>query len=315
MIRWIIRRFIENHQDVTNKDVRESYGVLAGVLGIACNVLLFAVKIAVGLVTNSIAVTSDAFNNLSDTGSSIVAIFGAKMSNRPADDEHPHGHGRFEYVASLAVSFIILVVGVQLLSTSFRRLTNSEEVLFDPLSAALLTLSILVKLWMFSYNRHVGVLIGSQVNRAAAIDSLNDSVATGAVIAGSLFGKYTTFPIDGVLGLIISCLIIYTGFSTAKESVNSLLGSHDPGLIDRINAHVLKGRSIKGVHDLRIHDYGPGRIVASIHAEVSADANIVDIHEEIDSIEKSAESELGVTLVIHMDPAEVAPEVHDCPSH
>lgn len=305
MVRLIIKRFVKNYQDVNDRDVRESYGVLSGVLGIICNLGLFAMKLSVGLLTNSIAVISDAFNNLSDMGTSLVAIIGVKLSNRPPDQEHPHGHGRYEYIASLIVSFVIFAVGLQLLGSSFDKLTNRDEVLFSSVSMIILTFSVLVKAWMFSYNRYIGDTINSTISRATANDSLSDVIATSAVIVGTVLGQYVTFSIDGLLGLVISCLIMYTGFSTAKDSVHALLGSSpDPELIQSINSIVLSARSIDGVHDLMIHDYGPGRIAASIHAEVSGLSNVADIHSEIDDIERLIERELGVSMVIHMDPGE-----------
>jgi cation diffusion facilitator family transporter len=303
LIRYLIRRYVKDYQDVANKDVRESYGVLAGALGLICNVSLFALKLTIGLLTNSIAVTSDAFNNLSDNGSSLVAIIGAKMSNRPPDKEHPHGHGRIEYIAALVVSFIIFAAGLVLLKSSIDKLLNREPIQFSVVSTAILAASILVKVFMFSYNRYIGVAINSGIQRATASDSLNDVIATSAVVIGTILGQYTSFPIDGALGLVISCLVMYTGFSTAKESIDSLLGScPDPEIADRINSIVLEGRNIEGAHDLEIHDYGPGRTVGSIHAEVSDDASIVDIHAEIDQIERRIETELGIVIVIHMDP-------------
>jgi len=290
---------------VNDKKVRESYGVLSGTLGIICNVFLFVVKLVLGLFINSIAVISDAFNNLSDMGTSVITIFGAKLSSRPPDEEHPHGHGRYEYIASLVVSFIIFAVGLKLLSTSFNKILNPQKVLFNAVSVLILLISVLVKVWMFSYNRYIGKVINSSVNRAAALDSLNDVYATGGIILGMVIGSFTAFPVDGIMGLVISVLIMYTGFKAAKDSVNLLLGAlPDPEIIQRINELVLSGENIKGIHDLKIHDYGPGRITASIHAEVADNVNIVDIHSEIDKIEAKVKEELGIDMVIHMDPVE-----------
>lgn len=303
MIRLIIKKFIKNSENVNDKDVREAYGVLSGVLGIICNMLLFTIKLIVGFIINSIAVISDAFNNLSDLGTSVIAIFGAKLSNRPPDKEHPHGHGRYEYIATLVVSFVIFAVGLKLLGSSFDKILKPQKVVFNIVSMIILSISVLLKVWMFSYNRYIGKAINSSVNRAAASDSLNDVYATVGVIIGTLIGIFVAFPIDGVMGLIISGLIMYTGFNTAKDSVNLLLGAlPDPEVIERINELVLSGKNIKGAHDLKVHDYGPGRITASIHAEVSDHANIVDIHSEIDNIELKVKEELGIDMVIHMDP-------------
>ncbi len=305
MIKFIIRKFIRNYKSVDDKEVRESYGVLSGILGIICNLFLFGLKLAVGLIINSIAVISDAFNNLSDMGTSVITILGAKLSNRPPDDEHPHGHGRYEYIASLIVSFVIFAVGIELLRNSFDKIVKPEKVVFNLTLILILSGSILVKVWMFLYNSYMGKTINSCVMRATAYDSLNDVYATGGVILGTVIGGFVSLPVDGVMGLIISGLIIYTGFKTAKDSVHLLLGaSPDPELIERINQLVLDNKNIKGTHDLKIHDYGPGRITASIHAEVSDNANIVDIHSEIDKIELKVKEELGIDMVIHMDPVE-----------
>lgn len=303
MIKVIIKWLIKDYENVTDKKVRESYGVLSGVVGIICNMLLFILKITTGLLINSIAVISDAFNNLSDLGSSLITILGVKLSNRPPDREHPHGHGRYEYISSLVVSFIIFAVGLELLRSSFGKIIKPEEVTFSTISILVLTASVIVKLWMFSYNRYIGKKINSGINKATAHDSLSDAIATTAVVAGTLLGRVVRFPFDGIMGVIISALIMYTGFGIAKDSVDLLLGSSpDPELTDSITSYVLKGKNIKGVHDLKVHDYGPGRISASIHAEVSEGANIVGIHSEIDEIEQKIKNELGVDIVIHMDP-------------
>ncbi len=305
LIKFLIKKFIKDSEKVNDKNVRESYGVLSGILGIICNVFLFIVKLVLGLFINSIAVISDAFNNLSDMGTSVITIFGAKLSSRPPDKEHPHGHGRYEYIASLVISFIIFAVGFRLLSTSFSKILNPQKVLLNTVSVLILLISVLVKVWMFSYNRYIGKVINSSVNRAAALDSLNDVYATTGIILGMVVGNFTAFPVDGIMGLVISVLIMYTGFKTAKDSVNLLLGAlPDPEIIQRINELVLSGENIKGIHDLKIHDYGPGRITASIHAEVVDNVNIVDIHSEIDRIEAKVKEELGIDMVIHMDPVE-----------
>lgn len=305
MIKLIIKRFIKNHEITENEKVREDYTVLSGVLGIICNLLLFLIKLVIGLLINSIAVISDAFNNLTDLGTSVVTIFGAKLSNMPPDENHPYGHGRFEYIASLVVSFIIFTVGLTLLRSSFEKIIDPVTVELNMVLIIILLVSVFIKVWMFSYNRYIGNLINSSINRAIAHDSLNDVLATTAVVIGTIFGNYVSFPIDGILGLVISILIIYSAFTIAKDSVNLILGpAPDPQVIESINAIVLSGEGIKGAHDLVVHDYGPGRINASIHAEVSDESNIVEIHNEIDKIEKKIKKELGISIVIHMDPIE-----------
>ncbi len=305
MIKFLIRKFIKNYENIGDKYVREKYGVLSGALGIICNLILFILKLIIGLLMNSIAVISDAFNNITDLGSSIMTIFGSKLSNRPPDKNHPHGHGRYEYIASLAVSFIIFGVGLETLRTSIEKIIKPEPIEFNLLSGIILSFSILLKLWMYSYNKYIGEKISSSVNRATAQDSLNDAIATTAVLIGSIAEPYINLPVDGILGLIISALIMYSGFCTAKDSVNLLLGpSPDPELVDKIKKLLLEDDNIKGVHDLIVHDYGPNKIMASVHAEVSSKANIVDIHSVIDSIEKKIKRKLNVEIVIHMDPTE-----------
>lgn len=305
MIKIIIKKFIKNHENIEDRNVREAYGVLSGLLGIICNLLLFSIKLIIGLLINSIAVISDAFNNLTDLGASLVTIFGVKLSNLPPDDNHPYGHGRYEYVASLIVSFIIFAVGLSLLRTSFNRVINPEIIKFNLISIILLFLSIFIKLWMFFYNKYIGDLINSSINRAIAQDSINDVYATTIVVIGTIGGRFTSFPIDGILGLLISILIIYSAFTIAKESVNLILGpAPDEKLVDDIYSIVLSNKDIKGAHDLVVHDYGPSRISASIHAEVCNKSDIVDIHDEIDKIEEEIKDKLGINIVIHMDPIE-----------
>lgn len=303
MIKILIKQFIKNHQEVGNHDVREAYGILSGAVGIICNIFLFIVKLTIGLLMNSIAITTDAFNNLSDTGSSLVAIIGAKISRKDADHEHPFGHGRFEYVASLIISFIIMLVGFELLKSSVEKIFNPTPVVFSKVLMAILVLSVFIKIWMFSYNRYIGNLINSGVNRATASDSLNDVFATSAVIMTTVIGKFTGLPLDGIAGLIVSALIIYTGFSIARDTVSILLGvSPSDELVAKIHEIIDSNPFIVGSHDLRVHDYGPGRSIASIHAELSDQTNIVKAHNIIDSLEKRVLRELGVDIVIHVDP-------------
>lgn len=303
MIHIFIKQFINDYKNVDDSIVREKYGVLSGVLGIFCNLILFIVKLSIGLIMNSIAITSDAFNNLSDMGSSIITVIGAKMSNQVPDEEHPFGHGRFEYIASLIISFIIMVVGFELLKNAFDKILNPEPVEFNFLLIGILTISILVKVWMYSYNKYIGKLIDSKLNMATAYDSLNDVIATGAVIMTTVIGKFLDFPIDGIAGLAVSLLIIYTGFSVAKDTVNILLGmSPSEELVENISEYILRGEIIDGLHDLKVHDYGPGRSLASVHVEVSDQLDLVTAHEAIDKIEKEILNELGVDIVLHIDP-------------
>lgn len=303
MIKYIIRKWIKDYQNVSDCKVREAYLVLSGTLGILCNLLLFVTKLAIGLYINSIAVISDAFNNMTDLGSSLVSILGAKLANRPADEDHPYGHGRFEYIAALVVAFIIFSVGFQLLRSSYDKLLNPEKVTFSAAILIILILSVLVKLWMFSYNSYIATAINSSINKATAYDSLNDCLATSLVIAAMVAGAYTDFPIDGLVGILISLFIIYAGFSIARDTVNLLLGSApEPELVERINQLVCSGQCVVGTHDLEVHDYGPSRVIASIHAEVPDYEHIVEVHAVIDSLEKRVKEELNINIIIHMDP-------------
>lgn len=224
MIKLIIKKFVKNYNDVENKYVRESYGILSGILGILCNLFLFGLKLTIGLIMNSIAIISDAFNNLSDMGTSIVTILGVKMSNSLPDEEHPFGHGRIEYISSLIVSFIIMLVGFELLKSSVDKIRNPEEVIFNPILMLILLMSILVKIWMFSYNTYIGKTINSSINKATAADSLNDVIATSAVILSTVIQRYVNAPVDGFVGVLVSLIIIYTGFNISKDTVNILLG-------------------------------------------------------------------------------------------
>lgn len=303
MIRILIKIFVKDYKNTENKTVREAYGVLSGVVGIICNLFLFGVKLTIGLFMNSIAITSDAFNNLSDTGSSLITILGAKLSNRVPDEEHPFGHGRFEYISSLLIAFIIMLVGFELLKSSFDKILNPEKVEFNWILILILSLSILIKIWMYFYNRYIGKAIGSKVNQAAAYDSLNDVVATSAIILTTIVGKFIDFPIDGIAGLVVSFIIMLTGYGVAKDTVNVLLGmSPSSEIVDKIHDRILECDFIEGVHDLKVHDYGPGRIIASVHVEMSDTISIVKAHNEIDKVEKRIHKELGIDIVIHVDP-------------
>lgn len=303
MIKVIIKKFIPAYDNTKDKKVRERYCVLAGVLGIICNIVLFAVKVIIGSLMNSISILSDAFNNLSDMGSSIISILGAKMSNRRPDREHPFGHGRMEYIASFVVSCIILVVGFELFRSSIDKIIHPEPVRFSVILIVILTLSMLVKIWMFYYNRYMGKQIDSTVLRAASSDSLNDVVATAAVILATIIGNYVSFPIDGIMGVVVSVLIMIAGFKIAKEVVDRLLGQRpDPALVNEITAMILSYNGIIGIHDMIVHNYGPGRNFASVHAVVSDDSDIIKTHEMIDQAEQDILRETGVMIVIHTDP-------------
>lgn len=313
VIKFLVKHFIKNSENTENPNVREKYSALGGTLGIICNLFLFGIKLAAGGAMGSIAIVSDAFNNLSDTGSSIISVIGAKLSNMKPDKEHPFGHGRFEYVSSLIVSFIIMLVGFELFKTSFFEIFQGEKVSLSLPMVGILFVCVLVKLWMFSYNSYLGRRIDSGLLEAAAKDSLGDAAATTAVIVTTIIGKFINFPpLDGIIGTAVSVMIVYSGFQIAKDTVNLLLGSppsHE--LIKSIESYIMSAEGIVGVHDLIVHDYGPGRVLASVHAEVPDDYDIVKIHEIIDGLEHGIKKELGIETVIHMDPITVNSERND----
>lgn len=303
MIKALVRKFVKNYEKTEDKKVRESYSVLGGVLGGICNIFLFAVKLFIGISMKSIAIMSDAFNNLSDMGSCCVAVIGAKLSNRKPDREHPYGHGRFEYISSLIVSFLIMLVGFELFKSSFEKISNPEEIVFSLPLTIILILSLLVKLWMYFAYSYIAKQINSTVMKATARDSINDVISTGAVIIATVIGYFLPFSIDGYIGVIVAAYIMYGGFNVAKETIDLLLGMPpSPELIEEISGEILKAEEICGVHDLIVHDYGPGRIFASAHAEIPESSDIVHAHEVIDEIERDVSEKFGISLVIHMDP-------------
>ncbi len=303
MTQFLIKLFIPDYKNVSDKFVRERYGTLSGTLGIICNIILFAVKLVIGTIMGSIAITSDAFNNLSDMGTSVMSVISAKMSNRRPDADHPFGHGRFEYISSLIISFLIMLVGFELFKSSLSKIFAPEPISMRPVLIIILALSILIKFWMFLYNRKMGALIDSKVLKAAASDSLNDVFATSAVIVSSLAGYYLNLNIDGYIGCVVSVLIMVVGVKLAIDTVNVLLGSAPSAeMVSNIEALLTKSSFVLGIHDLIIHDYGPGRLFASVHAEVSDKENVTVIHEEMDALEHEAMREFGVELVVHMDP-------------
>ena len=303
MTERLVRRFIPDWENVGDPAVRERYGILSGGVGIFLNLLLSAGKLVAGLLTGSIAVTADAFNNLSDAGSSVVTLVGFKLAGQKADDGHPFGHGRIEYLAGLLVSLLILMVGVELGKSSIEKIIHPEDVAFSLLSVGILAVSILVKLWMCLFNRKLGKRIGSTAMEATATDSLSDVVATSAVLAGTLVGDLTGVSIDGWIGVAVAVFILRAGWGAAKDTVDPLLGSApDPALVKGIQELVMSHRQVVGMHDLVIHDYGPGRRMCSFHAEVPQNADIMEAHDAIDHIEREILEKYGVETTAHMDP-------------
>ena len=303
MTNFLIKHFIPNASDVKSPAVRQRYGVGSGVVGILCNALLCTAKIAAGLLTGAVSIVADGINNLSDGGSCVVSLLGFKMAGKPADDKHPFGHGRIEYVAGLIVSFIIVLMGVELAKTSLDKIFHPEEISFSWITPAVLGISILVKLWMCFFNRKMGDKIDSAVLRATAMDSLSDVAATSAVLAGFVIGYWARVNLDGYLGVLVALFILYTGVSTAKGTLDLLLGeAPDPEFVKQIQQEVLSYPEIIGVHDLIVHNYGPGHSVVSLHAEVPCDVDILKIHDTIDNAERDLKKKFDCEVVIHMDP-------------
>jgi cation diffusion facilitator family transporter len=300
---FLLKKFVKGYGEGKDEAVRSRVGMLAGGLGIALNLMLFAMKLAIGILSGSVAILSDAFNNISDTGSSVVALIGMRVAARRPDREHPFGHGRAEYVSALIVAMMILLVAVELLKESITKLFSPEPVAVSLPMLLALGASILVKLFMYGYNRALGKRIDSSVLMAAASDSRNDVIVTGMIIVSALAGTYLGWRVDAPVGILVSIFIFYGGVKIAKDVITRILGGEpDPELVTKITAIVRAGEGIVGVHDLIVHDYGPGRRMASVHAEVDERADIRTIHESIDAAERKIHKELGVPVVIHMDP-------------
>ena len=306
MINFLVKRFIKDYENVENAKVRTAYGMLASILGICCNLFLFSSKLFAGFLVNSISVMADAFNNLSDAASSIIGFVGVRMAEKPADEEHPFGHGRMEYIAAFMVAFLVVQVGFSLLKTAVEKILHPETLSFSLFSVGILVLSVLIKLWMASYNRKLGKKINSTVMMATAADSLGDVGATSATIVSLLVFRFFHINIDGIIGLVVSVLVLIAGINIAKDTLAPLLGEAiDPEVYKKISDFVESYDGIIGSHDLIVHNYGPSRSMASIHAEVPRDVDIEVSHDIIDRIEHEVGKKLGILLVIHMDPVEI----------
>ena len=309
MINFLAKIFIKDRENTADQKVRAAYGYLCGAVGIALNILLFAGKLTAGTISGSVAVTADAFNNLSDAGSSVISLIGFRLASQKPDPHHPFGHGRFEYIASLIISIIIILMGFELGKSSFEKILSPEEVEYSALTFAVLGVSVAVKLYMFLYNSSVGKKIDSSTMRATAMDSVSDAVSTGAVLLSVVIAMLTKVALDGWMGLVVAVFIMITGFKTAKETVDSLLGAPPcPELVRQIESMVLAHDDIIGVHDMIVHNYGPGRTFVSLHAEVPAVGDIVAIHDTIDNAEHEIAKKLGCLVTIHMDPIDVRDE-------
>ncbi|MGN1319494.1 MAG: cation diffusion facilitator family transporter [Acutalibacteraceae bacterium] len=312
MTSLLIRLFVKNSTDTKSETVRANYGHLGSMVGICANILLSVIKISVGLITSSLSIVADGFNNLSDMGSSVVTMIGFKLAGKPADRDHPFGHGRMEYISAFVISFLILLVGFELLKNSVSALVGGKAAPdYSYISIAALVISIVIKLWMFFFNRKIGKIIDSSALIATARDSLNDCVATGAILIAAIITKFVSLPfnLDAVMSIAVALFIIWSGFSSAKGTLDEILGGPpSKQLIKNISDMILSFEEFKGIHDLMVHNYGPGRQFASVHVEVPQNIDIVACHEKIDLCEKLVLEKLGVNLVIHMDPIDTDDE-------
>lgn len=309
MITALAKIFIKDCDNTSDSKVREGYGMLTGVMGIILNLLLFAGKLFAGIITGAISVTADAVNNLSDAGSSVIAMVGMRLANRPADKEHPFGHGRIEYVAGLAVSLIIIIMGYELGRDSVMKIINPEEMTFSLLSVVILGASVLVKLYICLYNRKIGKLINSSAMKATAMDSLSDCISTAAVIIGLVVFSVFNVNIDGFIGVLVALFILKTGLDAAKESLAPLIGQPpEKEFVNEIYGTVMSYEGVVGVHDLIVHNYGVGADIISLHAEVPAEMGFIEAHELIDEIECDLRKKYAAVATVHMDPVETKNE-------
>lgn len=303
MTNWLLRTFIKNSDHPEDPKVRYAIGILSGIVGIFCNILLFGGKLAVGLLTRSVSIAADAMNNLSDATSSIVTMLGFRLAERPADEDHPFGHARYEYLSGLAVSALILIIGVELAKSSLDKVLHPADVIINWVTAAVLIGSILVKLWMALFNSKLGSIIHSATLAATAADSRNDVITTSAVLLATVIEHFTSFRADGWMGLAVSCFILYSGVGLAKDTISPLLGENaDPELREKIVDNIRACPKVLGFHDLIVHDYGPGQRFASIHVEMDRREDPMECHEIIDDLERECLKSHGVHLVIHYDP-------------
>lgn len=301
----LCRRFIKDSAHTDDPKVRLAYGRLAGIVGIVCNLLLCGCKLLAGILAGSLAMIADAFNNLSDAGSAIVTLIGFKLAGAPPDKDHPFGHGRMEYLSAMGVAVLIILAGFELATSAFEKILHPTKADFRLVSAVILAVSIGIKLWMAVFNRRIGKLIRSDALAAAGTDSRNDVICTAVVLASSLLALVTPVSIDGYVGMAVALFVIWSGFTVIKDTVSPLLGqAPDPELVENIRRTVLAYDGVVGIHDLIVHDYGPGRIIVSLHAEVPEDQPISKSHDVIDNIEMELQEKFGILSCIHMDPVD-----------
>lgn len=307
MTKFLVKLFVKDYQNTNNPIVRERYGKLGSITGIIFNIILFSLKLFGGIIALSISIIADAFNNLFDALTAIVTLIGFKYANKPADKEHPFGHGRFEYLASLFIAIIIIVVGVELFRTSISELIDVKQLVkIEMFSVIVLVISLVLKAWLGYFNLKLGKKISSLAMQAYAKDSILDVIATAVVLIGLLIGLFASINIDGYLGALVALFIIYTGFKTVKETIDPLLGqSPSPEFINAIEEKILSYNGIYGIHDLIVHDYGPSRTIISLHVEVDADSDFLEMHDLIDNIERDIRRYFNCSITIHMDPLQL----------
>ncbi|MBQ8589629.1 MAG: cation transporter [Firmicutes bacterium] len=305
MQKLLLKVFVKDYENTADPQVREAYGKLAGTVGIVSNTVVSVLKIAVGMIFSSISIMADGLNNLADASSSLITLIGFRMASKPADEDHPYGHARIEYITGLIVSFLIIMLGVETLKSSWAKIMEPEPLQFSMVAVGVLLMSIAVKLWQASFNMKMGNAIDSATLKATGADSRNDVISTTAVLISLLIGKFTGLQLDGYMGVLVALFIIWSGICLIKETSDPLLGlAPDPTLVKQIEERVVSHEGILGIHDLVVHDYGPGRVFASVHAEVDANGNLMESHDLIDNIEKEISSALKIELVVHMDPVD-----------
>lgn len=306
MVKWLMRHFIKDYEKTDDASVRERYGVVASIVCISCNIVLCCFKLFVGMLSNSVSIQADAFNNLSDAGSNIATLFGFKLSSKHPDSDHPYGHGRIEYITGMMIAFLILFVAFSSFKESVQKIFHPEMVNFSLITLAVLIASILVKLWMGYFNRFFGKKIDSPSLMASGQDSINDVISTSATLISVIFAYFNDFPIDGYIGLFVSLFVFKAGLEVFQDTAAPLLGqAPDPKLVSAIYSFVMEHEGIIGVHDMIVHDYGPSRLFVTLHAEVRSDADILKIHDQIDEIEREMMQKFGCLATIHMDPVDI----------
>lgn len=305
MTKMMIRLFVRDFDNTQKPSVRQNYGYLAGMTGVGANLVLFIVKLSMGFATHSIAIMADAFNNLTDSVSSVMTLIGFWSSTKPADKEHPFGHGRSEYITALVVSVLVIMVGVQFVRSAVERIMNPVPLEYDSVTVLILTVTVLIKMWLALFYRTIGRTIGSKVMEATALDSMGDVATTGIVVAALVLGPYVPFAFDGYVGLAVALLIIWNGWNLVMQTLSPLLGeAPDDSFVEELQNRVSSYKGVLGHHDLIVHNYGHGRSVVSLHVEVPVSLGMIDAHEMIDTMEKEIGIAMGIDLVVHMDPVD-----------